>query len=346
MQTFPPNSYFTYPHSNGFTRSGLVYGRLLNKDNLLVRRDFETGIDTVLFTAPVPESGCLWYDVAPEVNLMVTVSGKDLVLIPLEEPEKKRTLYSAPAGCSLDGIMSLKRDGSRVLMGESRPDSVKAAVEFDVFGGAARTLFSHTWWANHFHYCPHDENWIAFCHEGPTRTIPDRVWGWHAVLAPAGRCLFDQQSGTPGVPLCVGHERWCFHDTAALAIAYGDSAAGPRGLYEIFADERLPRLVSEGDRDWHCNISLDGTLAVVDTTGSYAMPGKGWENDDRRSDIILIDMLTGARRHLFRTGEHRAGYSHPFHPHPAISPDKSYVIFNDCIPFIDGIFPAVRQFDI
>ncbi len=346
MQTFPSNSYFTYPHSNGFTRSGLVYGRLLDKENILIRRDFETGEDTVIFTAPRPESGCLWYDIAQEVDLMATVSGETLVLIPLDEPENTRTLYSAAAGCSLNGIMSLKSDGSCVLLGECRTDGVKAAVEVDVRSGVARTLFSNTWWANHFHYCPHDENWVAYCHEGPTRTIPDRVWGWHATLAPAGRCLFDQQSGTPDLLLCVGHERWCFHKTAALAVAYGDSAAGPRGLYEIFVDGHSPRLVSEGDRDWHCNISRDGAFAVVDTTGSYAFPGKGWENNDHRSDVILIDMITGIRRHLFRTGEHSAGYQHPFHPHPAISPDSRYVVFNDYIPFAEGVSPAVRLITI
>ena len=178
------------------------------------------------------------------------------------------------------------------------------------------------------HFCPHDDGWIGFCREGATETVFDRVWGWHALHAPEGCVLFDQRSEEPGNLLCVGHERWCFHDTSALVVAYGVSPGGPRGLYELYADNRPQRLVSQGDRDWHCSPSQDGRWAVVDTSGPHDAPGRGWENSAangiRVSDILIIDMASGERRCLAR---HVAWGGE--HPHPIFCPDGAEIFYNE-----------------
>ena len=51
------------------------------------------------------------------------------------------------------------------------------------------------------------------------------------------------------------------------------------------------------------------------------------EPDGRiQSDIVLVDMRSGERHWLARS---HASPHHPWHPHPHISPDERYVIYND-----------------
>jgi hypothetical protein len=129
--------------------------------------------------------------------------------------------------------------------------------------------------------------------------IPDRVNGYHPTLAPSGRCLFDQQSDEPGQLLAVGHERWCFDDASCIAVAYGESPAGPRGIYQIAVDPAEPaRLIGQSDRDWHCNVNRDGKHMVVDTSGPSDEPGCGWENARNISDIVYLNPATGQRTFL------------------------------------------------
>ncbi|MER5365648.1 hypothetical protein [Streptomyces sp. NPDC002722] len=177
-------------------------------------------------------------------------------------------------------------------------------------------------WRSHQFHSPYDESWLTFAHEGPSREIPDRIWARHPVRAPEGRCVFDQAA--EGGTLAVGHERWMFHDLGALVCAYGESEAGPRGLYALHPDGRPARLVSAGERDWHCDISRDGRRAVVDTSGPLDAPGRGWQNAGQVSDVVLVDMATGARTLLARTAADR----HPRHPHPVFTPDGTAVLHN------------------
>jgi Tol biopolymer transport system component len=153
----------------------------------------------------------------------------------------------------------------------------------------------------------------------------DRVWGWHPQYAPDGACFFNQMPNDSERPLYAGHERWSFHDRSVLAIAYGDSPGRPRGVYESFVDGRPQRLISEGDRDMHLDVSRDGRWVVVDTSGAHDLPGKGWENADCISDILFIDRQSGERRFAARSSITK----HPSHPHPVFSPDGSRVYFNE-----------------
>jgi hypothetical protein len=140
--------------------------------------------------------------------------------------------------------------------------------------------------------------------------------------------------------LCVGHERWGFHDVSAYVPAYAVSPAGKRGLYEIFGDERPAKLLWENDVLWHCGMELSGRYVAVDTTGRFCEDKlteeefreyrdrhlqtdrvKG-END---SDVALIDLQT--RRALHVATVRRS--QHPYHPHPAISPNRNWMIWND-----------------
>lgn len=343
---FPFGTYVTYPHSNGFTADGryLLLGWLDDSRAGIQKVDLSSGEITPLWEVPTSPPRGLWFDLALEADVLVAVYSNVVWLLDLDPNQEPRCLYEPPEGRVLQELVSVNRAGTRALVGFNAPGE-HGCLEIDLALGTSRVLFTKDWHANHFHYCPHDEQWIGFAHEGPTRQIPDRTWAWHAELAPEGKCVFNQQ--VPGGQLSVGHERWAFHDTCAVTIAYGESLAGPRGLYEVFADARPPRLVSEADRDFHCDITRDGRWAVVDTTGPSDAPGIGWENAGRINDIILVDMTTGERRRLARTGElaHRAerGPEHPYHPHPAFSPDGKSVVFNDWVEDGARVVPAARQ---
>ncbi|MDR1283762.1 MAG: hypothetical protein LBK99_23535 [Opitutaceae bacterium] len=335
--------YLTYPHCNGFADGGrsLVLGQTEPGVSSIWRHDLETGREERLCEFAHAAGGpdpVLYFDIAASANMLVVRSGGSVWRLDLNAPAgiaKPERLWHGD-GADLCGLVSVSAGGSRVLF-DNRPDNALSRwrlIELDLRREPetrARIAGEFSWWANHFHFCPHDETWIGFSHEGPTSQIPDRVWAMHPRLAPQGRCLFRNGAAN----LCVGHERWAFHASSAFAVAYGESPSGPRGVYEIRAPETEtdslspPRLVSEGDRDWHVDISRCGRWAVVDTTGPHDAPGRGWQDARDISDILLIDTATGRREFLARS---RQDGKHPCHPHPVFSPDGSAIFYNEAAP--------------
>jgi hypothetical protein len=238
---------------------------------------------------------------------------------------------------TLDDLCSISADGNRLLYGEIWEDH-RSAMELDLTTGRVRELFSKNWKADHIHYCPHDENWVVFCH-GISAETPDRCWVWHEQQAPAGKVVFDQASAVPGRPLLVGHECWTHHDNSAYAISPGEL----RGLYEVFADGRPARCLWESDVLWHCNMDPTGRYAVVDTTGPFTNRKLSREEFERyvkrhldtgcaggetSSDVVLLDLQT--RQSLVLATPWRT--RHSYHPHPAISPDAQWIAWNDSRP--------------
>ena len=334
--------YLTYPHCNGFASGGrtLVVGQQDRDATSLWEVDLETGYERCLHRFPVAATSDwrarapVWFDVSPASPFMAVSLPDSLWLLDLSQDGPPKLLFSAPAGTSL-GIPSLFPDGDGVLTSMYTAGSGAAlTVRAD---GSSGVLFEHPWYANHHHFSPRDPRWVAYCHEGPATEIDDRTWAWHGELAANGRCIMDQTTVPPGPTLRVGHERACFHDLSVLTCAFGDSRA-PSGLWEAYFDGRQPRLVSAAKRDWHCNVSSDGCWAVVDTTGPHDAPGSQWDNAGNRSDVLLVDMETGSRQLLARSHQ----ISHPWHPHPAFSPDGNTIVFNDVTgpgPWPEGAAP-------
>jgi hypothetical protein len=149
----------------------------------------------------------------------------------------------------------------------------------------------------------------------------------------------------------VGHERWGFHDVSAYVPAYAVSPAGRRGLYEIFGDGRPTKLLWENDVLWHCTMDCSGRYAAVDTTGPFRE--RGLEEDEFRasverhleadrtkgsnaSDVVLLD-LKALRALPVATVERTR---HPYHPHPALSPNARWIAWNDSSPGNRGAWVA------
>jgi hypothetical protein len=344
-------SWFTYPHSNGFLADGraLVRGRFDGSDTVLARCELASGREEELFRFPAqgPEPVVRWYDISLRGDRLLTLVDDRVLIADLAGDGRLREAYRAQGEWRLhvSDIPAISADGRRTVLRETRQDGSPFGQtrfrELELDTGALSELFTTDQHLNHVHYCPADESWIGLSHEGPTDRIPDRVWAWHRRLAPQGRCLFAQASEVPGTPLCVGHERWLYHRPGALAVAYGVSPQGPRGIWEIAVDGRPPRLVSRGERDFHLNVDRAGTRVVIDTTGSLDCPGRGWDNNDRLSDILIADLGHGGRSWLARLDASALRFPghlrHPFHPHPHFAPDGRAVVFND---YADGL-PAV-----
>jgi hypothetical protein len=331
LSDFAQNRYLAYPHCNGFADggAGLILGQIEEKSVSLWKYNLASGREVQLGLFPIakePPNKLFWFDVAFNVNQMIAVVDQSIWLFDLARPGTSREVYRAPRPHRLNSIPSITADGRQAVIGLHDDAGLHRALHLDLKTGAERVLFEHTWLANHFHFSPFDSNWIGYCHEGPALDISDRVWGWHPEHAPRGRCLFQQTSDRPPQKLCLGHERWSFHAVSVIVPAFGVSPTGPCGLYELFTDGRPARLISPGERDWHCDVSRDGRWAVVDTTGPHDAPGRGWENASDISDILLVDMETGRREFVARSHQHRF---HPRHPHPTFSPDAATLFYNE-----------------
>jgi len=327
--------YLTYPHNNGFCKDGrtMVLGRMEGTRASLwkVSPDSKEDIRICEFDVSNKVEKLLWFDVARETNRLVVATHDSVWMYDLEKQGSGECIYRETSPARMLELPAIKSDGSEAVIGLRFSDHY-AALSIDLNTGKNRILFEKPWYANHFHFCPYDEAWMGFCHEGRCEETSDRVWGWHPVHAPEGRCLFDQNWGNPARELNVGHERWCFHAPAALAVAYGASPGEPRGTYEVYADGKPPRLVSRGNRHLHVNASLSGRWAVVDTSGPHDIIGKGWENAEGISDLLLVDMVSGEQLWLARSRIE----SHPSHPHPVFSPDEKSIFFNEFLPETRG----------
>jgi len=354
------DSFVTYPHTNAFASGGraLVYLRRRNAAMELCLFDLEAqkiGL-RVEIGAPGEVGNCLWTDVALEAPKVAAVFQNSAWILDLDHPQGWIRVFQPDSSATLDGLCSLSRDGSRLLCRESK-GGIHRAIEIDLAGGNVKELFRKDWFANHFHYCPHDENWVAFSHEGPAEDILDRCWIWHREAAPQGRVAFDQASSVPGQTLCVGHERWAFHDVSAYVPAYAVSPAGKRGLYEIFGDGRPARLLWENDVLWHCSMDRTGRYVAVDTTGPFSETKlddhrfrasveqhlkTDRERGTNRSDVVILDLRTGKSLPVATVERSR----HPYHPHPAISPDGRWVAYNDSNSGCRGVWLAELSLEL
>lgn len=326
----PSGSYLTYPHANGFYGDRVALG-VAGPHSWIAGVDLSSGACEELigpeWFAHASSEAVVWFDIALDAQVLVSCSGGRVIARDLRDPGSRvEIVYEVPPGWSLDGLCSISRDGGRVLIVRYSA-GVSEIVEVERGTGRVEVLVRHAWYANHAHYCPHDETWIGYSREGPAGNVPDRLWAWHATQAPVGVNVVDQyrlSEGGAGEHVWLGHERWAFNETAAVVVAYGDSPVGPRGVHLVHADGRAPVLISRAARDWHCNISRDGRAVVVDTTGLEGAPGRGWASAGGMSSVVYIDAKTGTRIELAQTEAH----DHPFHPHPCFTPDGGAVLYN------------------
>lgn len=327
----PPNCYFAYPHTNSFLPgSNLpVIARIDGTHIELCEWNFQTGATRKIYRTA---AGNMYWDIARNEGGLYLVEGRKFItrVGTGQNPTPNRLSLSSPPGQKLQGMLSVSADGKRVVYARecfaSDGKSIQSASfdELALGTGISTPLCDMPFSADHMQYCPHDESWIGFAHEGNDNLSHDRVWGLHHVPGAKPEPLWNEIAAN-GKPLIVGHERWAFHTTGALVVAYPDKLGHPCGLYFIDVPALDVRLVSASSYDWHCNISQDGQWAVVDTSPPH---GRRQEDDGKIiSDVVLVHIASGQRQWIARS--HPSPMGHPWHPHPHFSPDGRYVLYND-----------------
>jgi hypothetical protein len=308
----PAGTFFAYPHHNGFHAGEPVLAKYAGGTQYFILYNPEDGRESVLGSV-TGLARFAYYDIA-ENGLAAVEAGNAIVLVDLSGVAPNRVLYKAPADCRLH-MPTIRPDASAVAVTLEKKDGAGEyqLVSIEVESGRAATLMTKPFLLNHAQFSPFAPDWIMVSHEGSASQVKDRIWGWHATLAPGGKNLFAPQTGANGRSLMLGHERPLWHGEGQVFCVYAASSGKPAGLYEVDFSGRA-RVVSEGDA-WHCDISRDGKWAVVDTQG-----------DGAAGDIVAVNCRTGARVTLV---EKIAYTRHPWHPHPRISPDGKWVIYNN-----------------
>jgi hypothetical protein len=314
------NRYYTYPHKNGFWDGGrrLVLGqRDATGTVTLVDRELAGSGERHVGTLPLVRGATqLWYDVAEPTGTLTVAAGDQVWMCDLTASSPSLvSIYRPPTGYRLNNMACIHPQGMGAYT------SYLSATATDVYAtthSMVNIRFStrevtprvtQPWYVNHYHVAPGDPTLIAYAKQLASEP-PDRIWAYRGSRTPPTWNVWDQR-GLDGQPVLVTHERWTFHDSSFLVVAFG-GASTTRGLLQV-TSAGVARLVRGSSTYWHCNISRDGRRAVVDTTPSGGT-----------SSLVVIDMATGAATTVL-TGIGTA--SHPGHPHPHVTPDGTGVVF-------------------
>ena len=331
----PENTYFTYPHSNGF----LPDGRAVLASPTMATKGIP-GLDFIAFDPATGSSEHLchvrqtrMYWSISQTGLMLLSQREGAAVVDLNERNPTPRVILNERNWTTHGDNDISADGKWALLTCSRHVVPKAyrTIMVEVATGRIKTVMAPGWPMDHAHFSPFDPQWIAFC-SIQRRREPERMWVWHEQQASRGRNVFNQTT-LAGKFFHVGHERAMFHKPAILTIAYGTSSATPRGLYEVGFDGTV-KLISESNRDFHCNITRDGTWAVASLQGRYALkdrrPTPDWINSEGKfgfTDVGLVSMATGRRAFLHEGTNAATGQ--PYEVQPSISPDGKWVLPKD-----------------
>lgn len=331
----PQGTYFTYPHSNAFLPNGAcVLGLPTSGPN-------NPGLDYVAFDFRNGEASRiahvrdarLYFAVDAKGTLAATRKNSVYILDATgKDSSPPRQVFGDPDWV-FHSDCDISADGARLAITRNQQSGAKLhRVDIvDVASGRNETVAEREWLMDHAHFSPFDPEWLVFCCAEPKRY--SRLWLWHRREAPQTRRVFNQTLAD-GKVYDIGHERAMFNKRSMLVVAYGsNSNARPCGLFEVGFDGSV-KLVSESNRDFHCNISRDGRWAVVSLQGQHEFlreristtwlsEGPGWGT----SDIMIVNMVRGTRQFLYRSSNAASGQ--PYEAQPTISPDGKWVLVKD-----------------
>jgi hypothetical protein len=170
--------------------------------------------------------------------------------------------------------------------------------------------------------------------------------------------------GRPYGPPIQGHQAWLGKTGSLLFTTHWGplKERAERGnIWTIRPGDDSARAVARGYTFWHCNTSRCGRYFVADTRGGPVVPNPDSSRADEepylsqpipvKSLIVVGSIATGRTRVLCETQADctRPQYSHP---HPYLSPDRRWVIFNtkkDGIPHVaaaripDGLLESLEE---
>lgn len=178
---------------------------------------------------------------------------------------------------------------------------------------------------------PEYDNLVFFCHEGTTTEIPDRLWTMDFETGEAKNVFVQQDNSLPEDNIVrtgetSGHEEWASDGEHLAFVKYPRPYnVGMNGIVRIDKYGEQREYINDDYEYWHCFPSDDNRFVVADcmmTNGAYC---DELSMNVGNCKIALTDIKT-SRSHLL--ADIPAGGTHPYQPHPCISPDGKLVCFS------------------
>ena len=221
--------------------------------------------------------------------------------------------------------------GGKYSTGLTRPDSVSAVIEIDLATGKIETIVAMPDVYNpHMNYSANGR-WLSIQFNHAHRLVNDRFVrntdppGLKNLLRAWDRQkheLVDFPFGKAEKEDIQGHQCWAGNEMLIAAVFRKDKGKGPGSLWAAKPGDPAARLVSDAFDFRHPSATLDGkTIACDEWVGK---------------DIYMVDAATNHHELLchsrsFDWDKERNATSvstQVWHPHPTISPDGRYVLFN------------------
>lgn len=203
-------------------------------------------------------------------------------------------------------------------------------VMFDQTTQMATVLHQENTWLGHPQFCPSDDRFLSFCHEGPSHCIDARLWGCyeHEVF-----CLRPQRDCE-----MITHEFW-LQDGSKMGYVHRTQDNNGKTLSQVVDPKTFAPKAEHGSMRqqmmWlnpktrieetgltsscycHCIANHSGTFLV----GDGQLAGEDF--------IYLLSLETGAEEAL--CGHHTSWNPYQTnqdsHPHPCFSPDGKQILF-------------------
>lgn len=282
-------------------------------------------------TADALYGSCLWR----EQNRILIPRGAELYSVALETGECRLVRREDPGdGNRICGPGTISPDGKYCAIPFYRPPRLRPSrsemliFELPDFRLIRRHDFGD-FVANHFQFLA-DSEYIMYAHEGPTRTIFDRI---NRIHWPSGRreCLHrhlcDLDSGE--LLECIGHEMAARLANRICAVRYPDSRI--RAAVLLLDQDGTNCRELDCDDYWHVSCTPDGTVLAADTMWW----GRSRRRTPNQMDIIRLDTCAGTREivktvHSIDKGQHR-------HPHPQLDSTGRRLLFMENSPDSDQL---------
>ena len=176
-------------------------------------------------------------------------------------------------------------------------------------------------WLGHPQISPSDNGTILFCHEGPGNRIDARLWMLNADGTDV-RCLKPQ-----GHHELITHEYW-LNDGSRLAFIYRNSEK----------NEETIRFLNPDTMDEEILMDCSTYCHFISNHNNTRIIGDG--QNPKKPFIYLIDVIRKKEEKLCMHGSRWKSYGNnqDAHPHPAFSPDGSFIIFTSDMDGIPGIY--------
>ena len=246
--------------------------------------------------------------------------------------EQTRWTYSGPPFPRSLGSMS--PDGRTYISGTGLAPTRFGIVKFDLEAGTLEVVHEGAEISN-----PHPQiepgqgkvilvqhnRGYGFDEEGQRVRVSD-IGATLYVIDVDGGNYQELPVGKPHTHPVQGHQCWIGATGEILLTIVGprEEALEKGNLLAIRPGDAAARVVAKGHAFWHPNASKDGRFFVSDT------------QDDRR--IVVGSLRTGRTRVLCESGA--SGGTQYAHPHPYLTPDCRWVIFNSDRTGIPQVYAA------